>query len=96
MTGIDRHFEDLILIGPNDLALALLGYAPAKYDEKAFLEAIDGIVVTVKKYGKKTGIVVTDGERAKKAKDRFDLVVLSADVRAVQAWYGKELKTARL
>ena len=93
--GIDSHPQDLVFIGPNDLALSLLGYTPAKYTETVFLEAIDKVVAIAKKYGKKVGILVLDGEAAKKAKERFDLVVMSADVRALQAWYGKELKVAR-
>ncbi|KAK5120784.1 hypothetical protein LTR85_005850 [Meristemomyces frigidus] len=86
---------DVIFIGPNDLALALLGYAPAKNTEPVFVEAINGIVASAKNYGKKVAMVVVDGEGAKKAKERFDLVVLSADARALQAWYRQELNVAR-
>ena len=86
---------DVIFIGPNDLALALLGYAPAKYTEPVFLEAIDKIVSTAKKFGKKTAIQTADGEHARKVKERFDLISLSADVRALQGWYGRELKLAK-
>lgn len=86
---------DLLLIGPNDLALALLGYMPAKWTEPEYLAAIDTIAAAAKKHGKKSGIVVVDGERAKQAREKFDLVVLSADVRALQGWYRKELEIAR-
>ena len=86
---------DLVFIGPNDLALALLGYTPATYTEKVFLDAIDRIVETAKKYGKKVGILVTDGEHAKRELQRFDLVVLSNDVRMIQAAYRKQLEIAR-
>lgn len=85
----------MLFIGPNDLALALLGYTPATFTEKVFLDAIDKVVVSAKKYGKKVGILAVDGETAKKAKERFHMVVMSADVRAVQAWYKKELDIAR-
>jgi 4-hydroxy-2-oxoheptanedioate aldolase len=85
----------VIFIGPNDLALALLGYAPAKGDEHTFVEAIDRIVTTAKKHGKKTGILAKDGEAAKTMKQRFDFIALGADARALQAWYGKELSLAR-
>lgn len=88
-------FEDIVLIGPNDLALALLGYCPAKGTETVFLQAIDKVVETAKKHEKKAGIVVVDGESARKARERFDLVVMTADVRALQAWYGRELEVAR-
>ena len=89
------HFADVIFIGPNDLALALLGYAPAKGTETTFQEAIDRIVSTAKKHCKKVGILARDGERAKEAKTRFDFVALGADARALQAWYRAELDLAR-
>ena len=86
---------DVVFIGPNDLALALLGYAPAKGTEPEFRDAINRIVSTTKKHCKKTGILAREGERAKEAKERFDFVALGADVRALQAWYGRELEVAR-
>lgn len=87
--------EDALFIGPNDLALALLGYTPAKYTETVFLEAIDKVVLCAHKNGKKVGILAVDGNAAKKAKERFDFVVMSADVRSLQAWYKKELEVAK-
>ncbi|KIW55007.1 hypothetical protein PV05_07325 [Exophiala xenobiotica] len=86
---------DLLFIGPNDLSLDILGYTPAKFTETAFLEAIDKVVETAHKHGKKVGILVVDGEAAKKAKERFDMVLVSNDVRSLQAWYGNELEIAR-
>ncbi|KAI1084313.1 Pyruvate/Phosphoenolpyruvate kinase-like domain-containing protein [Whalleya microplaca] len=86
---------DLLFIGPNDLALALLGYTPAKFTESIFLEAIDKVVTSAKKHGKKVGILSVDGDAAKRAKERFDFIVMSADVRSLQAWYGRELRIAR-
>ena len=88
-------FLDVIFIGPNDLALALLGYAPARGDEAVFLEAIDQVVASARKYGKKTGILAKDGQAAKAMKERFDFIALGADARALQAWYGTELKVAQ-
>lgn len=85
----------MIFIGPNDLALALLGYAPAKGHESIFKEAIDKIVTTAKKHGKKVGILAKDGEAAKVMRQRFDFIALGADARALQAWYGKELSVAK-
>lgn len=95
MDRIDIYQLDLIFIGPNDLALSLLGYTPAKYTEKIFLDAIDKVVASAKKHGKKVGTLSVDGEAAKKAKERFDLVLLSADARAIQTWYRRELGIAR-
>ena len=85
----------MIFIGPNDLALALLGYTPAKYTEAVFIQAIDKIVETAKRNGKKSGILVPDGERAQRAKERFDLVAVGTDIRAMQAWFNNALEIAR-
>lgn len=85
----------MIFIGPNDLALALLGYTPAKYAENLFLDAIEHINATVKKCGKKTGILVADGEIAKQRLKDFDFVAMGTEIRALQAFYGKELAIAR-
>lgn len=85
----------MLFIGPNDLALALLGYTPAKYTEPVFLEAIDKVVASAKKHGKKCGILAVDGEAAKRYKERFDMVVLSNDVRSLQAWYRREMEIAK-
>lgn len=83
---------DVLLIGPNDLALALLGYAPANGDEVIFVDAIDTILSTAKKFNKKAGLVVRDGEAAAAAQRRgFDFTALSADGRALQGWYAREL-----
>ena len=95
ITQVDSLLQDVVLIGPNDLALALLGYCPANQTEDVYLEAIDKIVARAQQYNKKVGIVVVDGEVAKQAKQRFDLVVLSADVRAMQGWYNREIQRAR-
>ena len=84
-----------MFIGPNDLALTLLGYTPAKWTETVFLEAVDKVVATAKKYDKKVGITAMDGEATKKALERFDLVILSGDVKSMQAWYKREMKIAR-
>lgn len=87
---------DLVFIGPNDLALALLGYTPAKYTEDVFLDAIDRIVATAKRHRKKVGILAVDGEQARKYKERFDFVAISADARALQAWYRQHIEVAKL
>ncbi|KAI1653437.1 Pyruvate/Phosphoenolpyruvate kinase-like domain-containing protein [Daldinia decipiens] len=86
---------DILFIGPNDLSLSLLGYTPANFTDTALLEAINNVVASAKRYGKKVGILSMDGEAAKKAKEMFDLIVISTDVRSLQAWYGKELNIAR-
>ncbi|KAF3067396.1 5-keto-4-deoxy-D-glucarate aldolase [Daldinia childiae] len=86
---------DLLFIGPNDLSLSLLGYTPANFTDTALLEAINNVVASAKRYRKKVGILSVDGEAAKKAKERFDLIVMSADVRSLQEWYRKELNIAR-
>ncbi|KAI0181269.1 Pyruvate/Phosphoenolpyruvate kinase-like domain-containing protein [Hypoxylon sp. FL1284] len=86
---------DLLFIGPNDLALSLLGYTPAKFTETVFLEAIDKVVASAKRHGKKVGILAADGEAARKAKERFDLIVVNGDAKSMLAWYQRELGIAR-
>ena len=53
---------DAIFIGPNDLAMSLLNYAPARYDEPIFLRALDKITEAAKRHGKYVGILVSDGD----------------------------------
>ncbi|WAO92394.1 HpcH-HpaI domain-containing protein [Fusarium falciforme] len=86
---------DMLFIGPNDLALSVLGYVPAKGDEPEFVEAIEKIVSAAKKHGKWVGRLSNDGASAKKHLEVFDTVALGYDVRAIQNWYRAELKTAR-
>lgn len=87
--------SDMVLIGPNDLALSLLGRHPAKPDDVVYHDAIDKVVKAAKMAGKKVGFVVTDGQTAKKAFEKFDFVIMTNEVRALQAWYRSEVATAR-
>ena len=72
-----------------------MGYAPPKFTEKVFLDAIDKVIASSKKHGKKVGILAVDGEKTKEIKNRFDMIVMSADIRSLQAWYKRELEIAR-
>lgn len=90
-----NEFIDMIFIGPNDLALSLLGYVPAKGDEPEFVQAIDKIVAAARKHGKWVSRLSNDGNAAKDHLEVFDTIALSYDVRAIQNWYKAELKTAR-
>ena len=89
------HSTDLIFIGPNDLALSVLGYVPAKGEEPDFVQAIERIVKAARKYGKWLGRLSNHGAEAKKHLAVFDTVALGYDVRAIQNWYIAELKIAR-
>lgn len=86
----------MIFIGPNDLALSILNYVPAKGDEPQFVAAIDKIVAAAKKYGKWVGRLSNDGRACKQHLKVFDTVAISYDVRALQQWYTNELRLARL
>lgn len=44
--------KDSIFIGPNDLALSLLGYVSARGDEPKFVDAVESIVAAARKHGK--------------------------------------------
>lgn len=85
----------MIFIGPNDLALSILGYVPARGDEPEFVEAVEKIVTAARKHGKWVSRLSNNGALCKEHLKVFDSVALSYDVRAIQDWYKTELKTAR-
>lgn len=87
--------QDMLFIGPNDLALSVLGYVPARGDEPAFVEAIEKIVAAARKHKKWVGRLSNDGKASKEHLEVFDTVALSYDVRAMQNWYFAELEAAR-
>ncbi|KAK7227789.1 hypothetical protein V2G26_015792 [Clonostachys chloroleuca] len=86
---------DMLFIGPNDLALSVLGYVPAKGDEPEFVQAIDRITSAARKHGKWVGRLSNNGIAARNHLDVFDTVAMSYDVRAIVNWYKDELKVAR-
>lgn len=86
---------DMIFIGPNDLALSILGYVPAKGDEPEFVQAIDKIVAAARNHGKWVSRLSNDGNAVKSHMKVFNTVALSYDVRAIQNWYKAELNIAR-
>ena len=85
----------MVIIGPNDLSLALSGYQPPNPTDGHYYAAIDRVVAAAKHYGKYCGLVVTDGQTAREALERFDFVILTNEVRALQAWFKRELSVAR-
>lgn len=85
----------MLFIGPNDLALSLLGYVPAKGDEPEFRDAIRKIVTAARRYGKWVARLSNNGSEAKKHLALFDTVALGYDIRAIQNWYSAELEVAR-
>ncbi|GLA13892.1 hypothetical protein AnigIFM62618_011309 [Aspergillus niger] len=86
---------DMIFIGPNDLALSLLGYVPARGDELEFVQAIEKIVAGARKHGKWVGRLSNNGTLGREHLKVFDTVALSYDIRAMQNWYTSELQVAR-
>ncbi|KAL2811261.1 2,4-dihydroxyhept-2-ene-1,7-dioic acid aldolase [Aspergillus granulosus] len=86
---------DMIFIGPNDLALSVLGYVPAKGDEPEFVQAIEKIVAAARRHSKWVGRLSNDGASCKEHLQVFDTVALSYDIRAIQNWYMAELRVAR-
>ncbi|KAJ5316734.1 2-4-dihydroxyhept-2-ene-1-7-dioic acid aldolase [Penicillium antarcticum] len=86
---------DMLFIGPNDLALSVLGYVPAKGDEPEFVDAIERIVAAARKHGKWVGRLSNDGATSKVQLEVFDTVAMSYDIRAIQNWYTSELQVAR-
>jgi 4-hydroxy-2-oxoheptanedioate aldolase len=86
---------DMLFIGPNDLALSVLGYVPARGDEPEFVNAMERIVSAARRHGKWVARLSNDGAAAKSHLDVFDMVALGYDVRALREWYSNELKVAR-
>jgi 4-hydroxy-2-oxoheptanedioate aldolase len=85
----------MIFIGPNDLALSVLGYVPAKGNEPDFVDAIEKIVAAVRKHGKWVGRLSNNGALCREHLKVFDTVAMSYDIRAMQNWYTAELQIAR-
>jgi 4-hydroxy-2-oxoheptanedioate aldolase len=75
---------DALFIGPNDLALSLLGYVPARWDEPEFLAALEKVRQAGIKHGKHVGILARGGDHAKELKKDWKLIGLGSDVRALQ------------
>ena len=71
----------MLFIGPNDLALSMLGYVPANGTEQVYLDAIEKVVAAGKKHDKKVGTLVNDGATAKKVIGKFDFIVISNDAK---------------
>ncbi|KAL4821876.1 Pyruvate/Phosphoenolpyruvate kinase-like domain-containing protein [Aspergillus spinulosporus] len=86
---------DMVFIGPNDLAMSLLGYVPARGDEPVFVEAVEKVIAAARKYGKWAGRMVNDGSIAKAERERFDTVAVTGDTKAITNWYVKEFEIAR-
>ncbi|PYI16098.1 2,4-dihydroxyhept-2-ene-1,7-dioic acid aldolase [Aspergillus violaceofuscus CBS 115571] len=86
---------DMIFIGPNDLALSVLGYVPAKGNEPEFVEAIEKIVAAARRHGKWVSRLSNNGALCKEHLKVYDTVALSYDIRAMQNWYTSELQVAR-
>lgn len=93
--GFANFRQDMIFIGPNDLALSVLGYLPAKGNEPDFVDAIEKIVVAARKHGKWVGRLSNNGALCKEHLKVFDTVAMSYDIRAMQNWYTAELQIAR-
>ena len=85
---------DMVFIGPNDLAQALLGYTPARGDEPEFVEAIEKIVAAARKHGKWAARMVNNGVTAKEGRKKYDTVAMTGDTKAIQNWYISEIEVA--
>lgn len=85
----------MVFIGPNDLALSILGYVPAEGTEPEFVEALEKIVSAARSHGKWVGRLSNSGTLCKEHLETFDTVALSYDIRAIQNWYTAELQIAR-
>lgn len=84
-----------MFIGPNDLALSVLGYVPARGDEAIFNKAISRVVDAARHHRKWVGRLVNNGSQAKDARGVFDTLAITGDTKALQNWYAQELAIAR-
>lgn len=75
--------------------MSLLNYAPARYDEPVFLKALDQISEAGKRYGKYVGILVSDGDAARISAERYNIVAVGGDVKALSGWMGAQAEAAR-
>ncbi|KAL7920003.1 Pyruvate/Phosphoenolpyruvate kinase-like domain-containing protein [Trichoderma austrokoningii] len=74
---------DMVFIGPNDLALSILGYVPAKGDEPQFVDAVQKIVSAARKHKKWVGRLSNDGVSSREHLKQFDTVAMGYDIRAI-------------
>lgn len=86
---------DALFIGPNDLALSLLGYVPARWDEQEFLDAIEKTRLAGIKYNKHVGILARNAVHARELSGRFNWVAIGTDVRALQEAMMNTIMVAR-
>lgn len=85
---------DALFIGPNDLALSLLGYVPARWDEPEFLDALETVRQAGLKHGKHVGILARNGQHANELSKNWKLIGLGSDVRALQTAMQNTVKAA--
>jgi 4-hydroxy-2-oxoheptanedioate aldolase len=75
--------------------MSLLNYAPARYDEPVFLRALDSITEAGRRHGKYVGILVSDGDAARNSAERYNIVAVGGDVKALSGWMSAQVKAAR-
>ncbi|TYJ56731.1 hypothetical protein B9479_002501 [Cryptococcus floricola] len=86
---------DYVFIGPNDLAMSLLGYTPAKGDEPVFVDAIEKVVAAARKHGKWTGRLVNDGPQAAEALKKYDNICIATDAKAIGFWFANQIDAVK-
>lgn len=86
---------DALFIGPNDLALSLLGYVPARWNEPEFLDALETVRQAGQRHGKFVGILARNGQHAQELSAEWAMVGLGSDVRALQTAMKATVEAAR-
>lgn len=86
---------DGLFVGPNDLALSLLGYVPAKWTEPEFIDALEAVRAAGKKHGKYVGILAKNGQHANELREDWSIVGLGSDVRALSTAMTATVAAAR-
>ena len=86
---------DGLFVGPNDLALSLLGYVPAKWTEPEFLAALETVRLAGEKHGKHVGILVKDAAHAKELSSQWGILGLASDGKTLTTAMTKSVQACR-
>ncbi|WVW84383.1 hypothetical protein I302_106417 [Kwoniella bestiolae CBS 10118] len=86
---------DGLFVGPNDLALSLLGYVPAKWTEPEFVAALEAVKEAGRKHNKHIGILAKNGQHARELKNEWGIVGLGSDCKALSTAMKATLDTIK-
>lgn len=74
---------DGLFVGPNDLALSMLGYVPATWQEPEFIDALDKVKAACAKHGKYAGILSKNAQHGHELCKDWAIVGAGGDVKTL-------------